>query len=596
MKYVVSFFLFGFLTSSLCGVAQPKGANIDSLLEWSFELRVSSRDSSLQLAQEALVKSKAIGDFIGEGAAQVMIGAFFRQQRPDTAIVLFQSAIELLKEDRTNKFLGLAYWYMGKVFSSLSAYDKAREHYREALGIFQLQNNAYFMAAVISDFGVLEGKQFNYVKALEYTNRAYSIKKDNNLPTDSELNNLAIIYSAMRDYAGARKILWQLLSSQKQLDTASMYYTFSALGGTYADENAIDSAVFYFRLANLHAEWNNNAESKLIALANLAGVYVRSGKQAEADQALKEALRLRSNTNTYLNQIIEVELARLFFSGGKMDSAIRHAQMGLSMAKATRSKKYASEMAKIISDAYSGRKRIDSAFFYYKIHSQYKDSLSSDEGNRRFNDLRVQLETSEKEKELVVLRKESELDRARFELFVVVVVSIFIFVALLFLLVWYRANARRKRIEAEKLFLKSELDQREMDLSNLTLQMIHRQNAAHEIEAEIRKLVEHENETKFQRVLGLIGLARSLDREWETFNSYFNSIHQEFYTKLLQINDQLSISEQRLCALIKMRLPNREIANLLNIEVGSVKMAKYRLKKKLKLDEGTDLDGFIARV
>jgi DNA-binding NarL/FixJ family response regulator len=44
-----------------------------------------------------------------------------------------------------------------------------------------------------------------------------------------------------------------------------------------------------------------------------------------------------------------------------------------------------------------------------------------------------------------------------------------------------------------------------------------------------------------------------------------------------------------MCALIKMGHENREIATLLNIEVASVKMAKYRLKKKLMVDESDDL-------
>ena len=46
------------------------------------------------------------------------------------------------------------------------------------------------------------------------------------------------------------------------------------------------------------------------------------------------------------------------------------------------------------------------------------------------------------------------------------------------------------------------------------------------------------------------------------------------------------------CALIKMGLENREIAMLLNIEVSSVKMAKYRLKKKFNIDESVSLRSY----
>jgi DNA-binding CsgD family transcriptional regulator len=41
-----------------------------------------------------------------------------------------------------------------------------------------------------------------------------------------------------------------------------------------------------------------------------------------------------------------------------------------------------------------------------------------------------------------------------------------------------------------------------------------------------------------------------------------------------------------------MGLENREIAMLLNIEVSSVKMAKYRLKKKFNIEESVSLRGY----
>jgi DNA-binding NarL/FixJ family response regulator len=38
----------------------------------------------------------------------------------------------------------------------------------------------------------------------------------------------------------------------------------------------------------------------------------------------------------------------------------------------------------------------------------------------------------------------------------------------------------------------------------------------------------------------------------------------------------------------------KQIAHLLNVEPKSVRMAKYRLKKKFGLDEDTDLDTFFS--
>lgn len=42
-------------------------------------------------------------------------------------------------------------------------------------------------------------------------------------------------------------------------------------------------------------------------------------------------------------------------------------------------------------------------------------------------------------------------------------------------------------------------------------------------------------------------------------------------------------------SLIKMDLADREIASLVNIEASGIKMAKYRLKKKLQLSVEGDI-------
>jgi DNA-binding CsgD family transcriptional regulator len=62
------------------------------------------------------------------------------------------------------------------------------------------------------------------------------------------------------------------------------------------------------------------------------------------------------------------------------------------------------------------------------------------------------------------------------------------------------------------------------------------------------------------------------------------------------VNDELSPTELRLCTLIKLNLNIKETASVLNIEPTSVKTARHRLRKKLKLDQGQDLAAFIRQV
>jgi DNA-binding CsgD family transcriptional regulator len=56
----------------------------------------------------------------------------------------------------------------------------------------------------------------------------------------------------------------------------------------------------------------------------------------------------------------------------------------------------------------------------------------------------------------------------------------------------------------------------------------------------------------------------------------------------------LSNNEFRLAVLIKLNLSDKEISELLFIEIPSVKKAKNRLKQKLQLDASDKLDAYIG--
>ena len=51
-----------------------------------------------------------------------------------------------------------------------------------------------------------------------------------------------------------------------------------------------------------------------------------------------------------------------------------------------------------------------------------------------------------------------------------------------------------------------------------------------------------------------------------------------------------------MCAYIKMNLMSKEIAPLLNISLRGVEIARYRLRKKLGLEEGENLAGFLQKL
>jgi DNA-binding CsgD family transcriptional regulator len=82
----------------------------------------------------------------------------------------------------------------------------------------------------------------------------------------------------------------------------------------------------------------------------------------------------------------------------------------------------------------------------------------------------------------------------------------------------------------------------------------------------------------------LIDESFRLDKDWDEFKLYFEQVYVDFYQSLHEKYPDLTNTELRHCALIKLNLSISECANILGISPESVKISRFRLKKKMNLE------------
>ena len=75
------------------------------------------------------------------------------------------------------------------------------------------------------------------------------------------------------------------------------------------------------------------------------------------------------------------------------------------------------------------------------------------------------------------------------------------------------------------------------------------------------------------------------DNMWDVFKTYFEQTHPDFFKTLYTLHPDLSPNEVRMCAYIMLNLTTKEIAGLTNRSSRTVETVKYRLHKKLGLDD-----------
>jgi len=84
--------------------------------------------------------------------------------------------------------------------------------------------------------------------------------------------------------------------------------------------------------------------------------------------------------------------------------------------------------------------------------------------------------------------------------------------------------------------------------------------------------------------------------DWSVFEINFERAHEKFMTTLKNRYPDLTASDLRLCAFLRMNLSSKEIAPLLGISVRGVENHRYRIRKKLNLDSDSNLTEFIVRM
>lgn len=114
----------------------------------------------------------------------------------------------------------------------------------------------------------------------------------------------------------------------------------------------------------------------------------------------------------------------------------------------------------------------------------------------------------------------------------------------------------------------------------------------------IQKLLEKENDISSLKnnIKKTIKLNSINKKEWETFENNLFKSHEDFIKRLSIKYPKLSSKDIKLCIYLKMSLSSKEIAPLMNISFRGVELHRYRLRKKLEINQEINLSNFMNNI
>lgn len=160
-----------------------------------------------------------------------------------------------------------------------------------------------------------------------------------------------------------------------------------------------------------------------------------------------------------------------------------------------------------------------------------------------------------------------------------------------------------RHLEEEQMH--TELRHKTEELAQSTLNIVRKNEMLLKIKREASNILKATREADVDIVhirRGTMRLIDSIDRNLEhdndlqKFEATFDTIHRNFFRHLEGCAPNLSKQEKMLCAYIRIGMMSKEIAPLMNISVRGVEISRYRLRKKLGLEEGASLTAFLQNM
>jgi len=151
-----------------------------------------------------------------------------------------------------------------------------------------------------------------------------------------------------------------------------------------------------------------------------------------------------------------------------------------------------------------------------------------------------------------------------------------------------KGNLERNRLELivlERKVLEERLHHKNQDLADFGIKLSKNKEI---LESTLKRLLNFKvkglsDAGELDEIIKYIQSQIRIDKRIDVFNNKVNMVNHEFLNQIKKDFPNLSANEIHMISLLKLKLTTKEIASIKNISAESVKVMRYRLRKKLNI-------------
>lgn len=542
---------------------------VDALIELAGRVGISDVAESELLAKQAL--QEAQGAKYDHGIIKSWLRlASIASRKSDYAFAedLAGKALHLAIKEQDRKEQANAQLTLGSIYVMRGEYAKAFESHLVGLSNAEAVDDRYLIRTFLMNIGIIKDRLGELDEAEAYQLKALKIYDEDGLmdQAGSVYVNLAVVAYKRDNYGISMEY------NQKALDIFTKVNDKYAIG---------------------------------LCLYNLGFGCELLDRDKEAMDYFDRSLEVREEIQdrTGIAKVL-LQKAKLLKKQRKDVDAVQLAKESLVIAEEIKNWLLIKDIYEVLYQWSKQKGDIEKAFEYYSQFVDAKDTLIQRSNKDRMAELEAKYKFDELQSQNAIQAHEAEIAALKLRqrnLLTIGLVVILLLLSILFVGVYRRTRtkldeSRLGQLSAEKETesLTLELKEERRRLKVFTNQMIARNEG--EVENDSDEENQENDENGLNLIKGKLNEGILNDQDWVAFNVLFEAAYPDFGKNLTEHLGDSTINHQRLAALIKIQLSNKEIATVFHISRDSVVRAKYRLRQKLGLDSNQEMENLLKNL
>jgi two-component system NarL family sensor kinase len=342
----------------------------------SYLVRKSS-DRAKAFATQALAESIKADYREGEGMAYMVYGMIYQKNGVlDSGLLYADKAGKILPAIPKRVIeAGVCYQLKAMMLRMKDQSSDAITAYMEAIRYFEKGNYKPGIADGYVGIAAMFVAQTQYVKAIEYHQKALMLYKELNLVSfvSQETGNLGIVESRLKHYDKSLNYFKQALKILEGTDDQSgVADIYNNMGETYFDMKKYQQAINCLKRAEIIRKKIDEPKNLSYTLNYLGMAYEKLGDKVKAITYMKQAHSLAAK----LNNTVQIQ-----------------------------------DSFEAMSAFYAHNRQLDSAYFFSNKFRLLKDSVDITDNKKAFNSLLIKYETEKKQQQINSLNQENTIQK-----------------------------------------------------------------------------------------------------------------------------------------------------------------------------------------